>query len=61
MISFAARLTRQSPSVSYGNGWITGDKGQRWHPCNDQTDLLKELSGRRKTVNSRKVSFRGIV
>ncbi|WP_156102791.1 phage filamentation protein Fil family protein [Pantoea rwandensis] len=25
MISFAAQLKRQSPSMSYGHGWILGD------------------------------------
>ncbi len=32
MISFAAQLKRQSPSMSYGHGWILGENGKRWHP-----------------------------
>ncbi|MGC0876811.1 phage filamentation protein Fil family protein [Pantoea agglomerans] len=27
MISLAARLKRQSPSMSYGHGWIMGESG----------------------------------
>lgn len=43
-ISVAPMLKRQSPSHSYGNGWITGNEGQRWHPCHSQADLLSGLS-----------------
>lgn len=31
-ISMASLLKRQSPSVSYGHGWIMGKDGKRWHP-----------------------------
>jgi hypothetical protein len=47
MISFAAHLKRQSPSMSYGNGWIMGENGKRWHPCADQKSLLRDLSSKR--------------
>ncbi|MDO6408689.1 phage filamentation protein Fil family protein [Pantoea phytobeneficialis] len=33
MISMAARLKRQSPSMSYGHGWIMGEDGKRWNPA----------------------------
>lgn len=55
MISFAARLTRQSPSPSYGHGWIMGKNGKRWHPCNDQRVLLRDLTV--KQANSVKRVF----
>lgn len=32
MISLASRLKRQSPSMSYGHGWIMGENGKPWHP-----------------------------
>lgn len=32
MISLASRLKKQSPSMSYGNGWIMGENGKPWHP-----------------------------
>lgn len=47
MISFAAHLKRQSPSMSYGNGWIMGENGKRWHPCADQKSLLLDLTSKR--------------
>lgn len=47
MISFAAHLKRQSPSMSYGNGWIMGENGKRWHPCADQKSLLYDLTSKR--------------
>lgn len=47
MISFAAHLKRQSPSMSYGNGWIMGENGKRWHPCADQKSLLRDLTSKR--------------
>ncbi|MBP2194706.1 phage filamentation protein Fil family protein [Pantoea cypripedii] len=47
MISLAARLKKQSPSMSYGNGWIMGENGKRWHPCDSQQALLKGLSAKR--------------
>ncbi|WP_410720401.1 phage filamentation protein Fil family protein, partial [Brevibacillus sp. SIMBA_076] len=28
MISLASRLKKQSPSMSYGNGWIMGKNGK---------------------------------
>ncbi|MEZ0582526.1 phage filamentation protein Fil family protein [Erwinia sp. STN24] len=31
-VSMASFLKRQSPSVSYGHGWIMGEDGKRWHP-----------------------------
>ncbi|SFJ86609.1 Protein of unknown function [Candidatus Pantoea symbiotica] len=48
MISFAAHLKRRSPSMSYGDGWIMGENGRRWHPSADQQALLKGLSTKRK-------------
>lgn len=35
--SFASLLVKQSPAMHYGDGWIVGQNGQRWHPC-----LIKE-------------------
>lgn len=43
-ISIAPLLKRQSPSPSYGHGWIMGNEGKRWHPSNNQKALLRELS-----------------
>ncbi|WP_312045235.1 phage filamentation protein Fil family protein [Erwinia sp.] len=31
-VSMASLLKRQSPSMSYGHGWIMGENGKRWHP-----------------------------
>ncbi|WP_071590545.1 phage filamentation protein Fil family protein [Winslowiella toletana] len=45
--SIAPLLKRQSPSPSYGHGWIMGEDGKRWHPCNDQKALLRGLSTNR--------------
>ncbi|HGC6387624.1 TPA: phage filamentation protein Fil family protein [Cronobacter dublinensis] len=46
MISFAARLKRQSPSMSYGHGWIMGENGRRWHPVLSQQVQVKEQRGK---------------
>ncbi|MFU9138006.1 phage filamentation protein Fil family protein [Erwinia tasmaniensis] len=46
MISFAAHLKRQSPSMSYGNGWIMGENGRRWHPVLSQQVQVKESRGK---------------
>ncbi|MGC1002932.1 phage filamentation protein Fil family protein [Pantoea agglomerans] len=46
MISFAAHLKRQSPSMSYGNGWIMGENGRRWHPVLSQQDQAKKKRGK---------------
>lgn len=53
MISFAAHLKRQSPSMSYGNGWILGENGKRWHPCADQKSLLRDLTTKRAGLLTR--------
>ncbi len=41
--SFASLLVRQSPSMSYGHGWIMGSDRKRLNPSRDQSALLKEL------------------
>lgn len=46
-ISVAPLLRRQSPSPAYGNGWIMGQNGRRWHPANSQAELLAGLTGNR--------------
>jgi hypothetical protein len=46
MISFAAHLKRQSPSMSYGNGWIMGENGRRWHPVLSQQVQAKKQRGK---------------
>lgn len=46
MISFAARLKRQSQSMSYGHGWIMGENGRRWHPLLSQQEQVKEQKGK---------------
>ena len=46
MISFAARLKRQNPSMSYGHGWIMGENGMRWHPVLSQQVKVKEQRGK---------------
>lgn len=46
MISFAARLKRQSPSMSYGHGWIMGENGKRWHPVLSQQVQAKQQKGK---------------
>ncbi|MCX8962732.1 phage filamentation protein Fil family protein [Erwinia psidii] len=43
-ISMASLLKRQSPSVSYGHGWIMGEDGKRWHPV---------LSEKKSAVNKK--------
>jgi len=48
MISFAARLKKQSPSMSYGHGWIVGLDGKRFRPSHSQSDLLQALTTRKK-------------
>lgn len=50
MISLAARLKKQSPSMSYGDGWIMGENGKPWHPCKSQQTLLKGLSTKRDSI-----------
>ncbi|WP_338570673.1 phage filamentation protein Fil family protein [Erwinia billingiae] len=42
--SVAPLLKRQNPSPSFGNGWITGEKGKRWHPSISQAELLAGLT-----------------
>lgn len=42
--SFASLLVKQSPAMHYGNGWIMGEDGKRWHPCRSQDALLAGLS-----------------
>lgn len=46
--SFASLLRRQSPSMSYGHGWIMGEDNQRWRPSRDQSALLNGLHTTRK-------------
>ncbi|MGC1030304.1 phage filamentation protein Fil family protein [Pantoea agglomerans] len=41
MISLAARLKRQSPSMAYGHGWIMGENGKRWNPVTPLSPVLK--------------------
>ncbi|MFB4411745.1 phage filamentation protein Fil family protein [Pantoea sp. ANP04] len=53
MISFAAHLKRQSPSMSYGNGWIMGENGRPWHPCKNQQELLKSITTKRDGYSHR--------
>ncbi|MGQ3903260.1 phage filamentation protein Fil family protein [Mixta calida] len=43
--SVAPLLKQQSPSPSYGHGWIIGQDGKRWHPSNNQAELLAGLTG----------------
>ncbi|MGA7509464.1 MAG: phage filamentation protein Fil family protein [Erwinia billingiae] len=42
--SVAPLLKRQNPSPSFGNGWIMGEKGRRWHPSISQAELLAGLT-----------------
>ncbi|PRD15303.1 phage filamentation protein Fil family protein [Pantoea coffeiphila] len=44
VISVAPLLKRQGQSPSYGHGWIMGEAGQRWHPSNDQSELLHGMA-----------------
>lgn len=53
--SFASLLVRQSPSMHYGNGWIAGKDGKRWHPSRDQSALLSELHTTRKASLMRRI------
>ncbi|QOV67778.1 phage filamentation protein Fil family protein [Citrobacter sp. BDA59-3] len=56
--SFASRLVRQSPSMDYGNGWIMGKDGKRWHPSRDQSALLSELHSKtRRPFAARVLKF----
>ncbi|PZL84943.1 DUF2724 domain-containing protein [Pantoea sp. ARC270] len=41
MISLAARLKRQSPSMSYGHGLIIGENGKRWNPVTPSASEVK--------------------
>ncbi|OWY76868.1 phage filamentation protein Fil family protein [Pantoea sp. AMG 501] len=59
MISLASRLKRQSPSVAYGNGWIMGENGKPWNPCNSQKQLLQGLTSKRKPAGFMARLFRG--
>ena len=51
--SFASLLKRQSPSMSYGHGWIMGDNNHRWHPSRDQSALLNGLRTRKPSLVTR--------
>lgn len=42
--SVAPLLKRQNPSPAYGNGWIMGENGRRWHPAHCQAELLAGLT-----------------
>ncbi len=42
--SVAPLLKRRNPSPSFGNGWIMGEKGKRWHPSISQAELLAGLT-----------------
>lgn len=57
--SIAPLLKRQSQSPSFGHGWIATKSSERWHPCNDQQQLLRELSTRRQSVLQRIKCFIG--
>ncbi|XXN62800.1 phage filamentation protein Fil family protein [Enterobacter ludwigii] len=59
MISFAAHLKRKNPSMSYGNGWIMGENGKRWHPCTDQKPLLNGLTTKRTGLLNRLLKIIG--
>lgn len=48
MISFAARLKKRNPSMSYGHGWIIGMDGKLFHRSRSQSDLLEALTTRKK-------------
>ncbi|MGK7246074.1 phage filamentation protein Fil family protein [Buttiauxella agrestis] len=47
--SFASLLKRQSPSMSYGHGWIMGEE----HPSRDQSALLNGLRTRKPSLVTR--------
>ncbi|WP_222888589.1 phage filamentation protein Fil family protein [Enterobacter sp. C2] len=53
--SFASLLVRQSPSMHYGHGWITGSDRTRWNPSRDQSALLNELHTVRPASIARRV------
>ena len=55
MISFVSRLKRQSPSMSYGNGWIMGENGKPWHPVLSVSSKSKRESKRGKTWLSKAI------
>jgi len=46
--SFASLLVKQSPSMHFGHGWVIGEDGKRWHPCNSQSQLLSGLSRKKR-------------
>ncbi|MBU4680512.1 DUF2724 domain-containing protein [Cedecea davisae] len=48
--SFASLLVRQSPSMHYGHGWIMGKEGKRWHPASSQSELLAQLSTKKRRM-----------
>ena len=51
--SFASLLKKRSPSMHYGHGWIMGGDGQRWHPCNSQSELLNSLTAKKVSAVKR--------
>lgn len=51
--SFASLLKKRSPSMHYGHGWIMGSDGQRWHPCNSQSELLNGLTEKKVSAVKR--------
>lgn len=57
--SVAPLLKQQSQSPSYGHGWIMGNDGTRWHPSNNQQQLLRALSTKRPGMIGRLKSFIG--
>jgi len=58
--SVAPLLKRQSQLPAFGHGWIAGKDGQRWHPSNNQAQLLSELSIKRPGVWARTKRFFGV-
>ncbi|HEJ8624061.1 TPA: DUF2724 domain-containing protein, partial [Klebsiella michiganensis] len=44
---------KRSPSMHYGHGWIMGSDGQRWHPCNSQSELLNGLTAKKVSAVKR--------
>ncbi len=46
--SLASLLIKQSPSMHFGHGWVVGQDGKRWHPCNSQSELLNGLSRKKR-------------
>ncbi|HBT4642430.1 TPA: DUF2724 domain-containing protein [Klebsiella aerogenes] len=51
--SFASLLKKRSQSMHYGHGWIMGSDGQRWHPCNSQSELLNSLTAKKVSAVKR--------